>query len=101
MAPDAGVSSTKKSLVWTFAAICEGAEGTQEVSSQPGIRGTRFAKTMTSDKAQTHAAARCTRVMRRGHGIRRDCIGTPPSEDSLRLSFYTCGAERKSRQRHS
>src|SRR5579859_5706875 len=98
MVPDAGGGSTKQSLARTFAVICEGAEGTQEVSSQPGIRGIRFARTMTSDKAQIHAAAHCTRVRHWGRGIRRDSIETPPSEESLPLSFYTRGAERESRQ---
>ena len=99
MAPDAGDNSTKKSLERTLAVICEGADGTQEVSSLHGIRGTRLTRTMASEKAQTQAAARCTRVMRRGRGIRSDSIGTPPSEESSTFPFYTRGVERELRSR--
>ena len=101
MAPDAGGNSTKKSLERTLAVICEGAEETQEISSFPGIRGTRLARTMTSESAQTHTTAFCARVGRHERGIRSDSIWTPPSEYSLPLSFYTRAAERESRQRHS
>jgi hypothetical protein len=97
MAPDAGGNSTKKSLERTLAVICEGAEETQEISSFPGIRGTRLARTMTSESAQTHTTAACARVGRHGRGIRSDSIRTPPSEHLSQLPFYTRGAERESR----
>jgi hypothetical protein len=89
MAPDAGGNKTKKSLDRTFAVIWEGAEGTQEVSSQPGIRGTRFARTMMSENTHIQTTANCAQVRRRERDIRCDSIGTPPSEDSLPVPFYT------------
>ena|ERR1700756_1043872 len=89
MASAAGGNNTKKSLDRIFAVIWEGAEGTQEVSSQREIRGTRFAKTMMSEKTHIQATAHCARVKRRGRGIRYEGIGTPPSEDSLPIPFYT------------
>jgi hypothetical protein len=95
IAPGDGGGSTKKSLERTFAVICEGAEGTQEVFSLPGIRGTRLARTMTREKVQIHTAARCTRFKRHGRGIRGEAIGTLRGEGSLSHSFYTHGAERK------
>jgi hypothetical protein len=101
MDPDAGGNSTKKSLARTLAVICEGPEEIQEVPSLPGIRGKRFARTTTSDTAQTHAATHCTRVRRRGRGIRSDSIGIQPREGSLPTPFYTRGAERASRQHHT
>src|SRR6266481_4622094 len=91
MAPDAGGNNTKKSLHRTFAVIWEGVEGTQEVSSQPRIRGTRFARTMTSENTHIQTTAHCARVRRRGRGIRFDSIGSPSSEDSLPVPFYTRG----------
>jgi hypothetical protein len=63
----------------------------------PGIRGTRLARTMTSESAQTHTTAACARVGRHGRGIRSDSIRTPPSEHLSQLPFYTRGAERESR----
>src|SRR5229473_7908109 len=89
MPRDAGGNNTKKSLDRTFAVIWEGAEGTQEVSSQPRIRGTRFARTMMSENTHIQTTAHCARVRRRGRGIRYDSIGTPSSEDSLPVPFYT------------
>lgn len=97
MAPEDGDGSTKKSFERTFAVICEGAEGTQEVTWQTGIRGNRLARTTMSENTHIQTTAHCARVRRRGCGIRRDSIGTPPSEDSLSRSFYTRGAERESR----
>ena len=89
MASAAGGNNTKKSLDRTFAVIWEGAEGTQEVSSQSEIRGTRFARTMMSENTHIQTTAHCARVKRRGPGVRYDSIGTPPSEDSLPIPFYT------------
>jgi hypothetical protein len=100
MVPDAGGNKTKKSLHRTFAVIWEGAEGTQAGSSQPGIRGTRFARTMMSENTHIQTTAHCARVRRRERDIRGDSIGTPPSEDSSTLPFYTRGAERESRPSH-
>jgi hypothetical protein len=53
-----GGCSTKKPLAMTLAVMWEGAEGTQEDSSLPSIRGKRFARTTTREIAQTHAATR-------------------------------------------
>ena len=92
VAPGDGGGSTKKSLDWTFAVICERVEGTQEVFSLPGIRGTRLARTMTSEKAQIHTAARCNRFERYARGITREAIGNLRGEGSLSHLFYTHGA---------
>jgi hypothetical protein len=97
--PAAGGCNTKKSFARTLAVICEGAEGTQDVSSLPGIRGTRFAKTITSEKTQTQTTAKRMQVRRPGRGIRSDSIWTPPSEDFSSIPFYTRGVERESRSR--
>src|SRR6266481_478782 len=98
MVPDSGGNNTKKSLDRTFAVIWEGAEGTQEVSSQLRIRGTRFARTMMSENTHIQTTAHCAQVRRRGRCIRCDGIGTQSSEDSLPVPFYTRGAEPESRQ---
>ena len=98
--PVAGGGSTKKSLAITLAVMWEGAVATQEVCWLPSIRGKRFARTRTSEKVQTQTAAHCTRVRRRGRVSRSESIGTPASEDSSTLPFYTRGAKRGSRPSH-
>jgi len=74
MLPVGGGCNTKKSLAMTLAVIWEAADATQEVSSLPSILGNRFARTRTSEKAQTQAAAHCTRPRRHGRGIRSNSI---------------------------
>jgi len=72
--PADGGRNTKKSLAITLAVMWEGADGTQEVPSLHSIRGKRFARARTSEKAQTQTATHCTRVRRRGRVIRSDSI---------------------------
>ena len=55
---DTGGSNTKKSFERTLAVIWEGVEGTQEVSSLPGIREKRLARTTTSENAHSNDIAR-------------------------------------------
>jgi hypothetical protein len=78
-----GDCKTKKSSAMTLAVMWEGAEGTQDDPSLPSIRGKRFARTITSEMAQIHAATQWMRVRRSGRGVMTNGIGTPPSENSL------------------
>jgi len=81
----------------TLAVMWEEAAGAQEVLSEGEYRGKRFARTTTRENAQIHAATHWMQVRLRERGVISDGIGTPPSESSLPLLFYTCGAERESR----
>jgi len=74
-----------------------GSSGAQEVLSEGEYRGKRFARTTTRENAQIHAPTHWMQVRRRERGVISDGIGTPPSENSLAVLFYTRGAKRESR----